>query len=126
MFIKGWLFYRHGETPADPVELDPSHGRGWWVTRGDWPDFAAAHAQSWRVLPRLEWLAPRLHEPGGAASTETTFVDAPTLGAQLAHLHGPTMVVAFAEDSAGNCIERSRGFIVPDEWPQLAQAYARQ
>ena len=59
MFIKGWLFYRHGETPPDPVELDPAHGRGWWVTRGDWPAFAAAHAQKWRLLPRLEWLAPR-------------------------------------------------------------------
>jgi len=53
MFIKGWLFYRAGETPVDPAELDPSHGRGWWVTRNDWPDFAAAHAQTWRVLPRL-------------------------------------------------------------------------
>ncbi|MFM0337397.1 DUF1853 family protein [Paraburkholderia fungorum] len=126
MFIKGWLFYRHGEMPADPVELDPSHGRGWWVTRGDWPDFAAAHAQSWRVLPRLEWLAPRRHEPGGAEAAGMAFVDAQTLVAQLAHLHGPTMVAAFTHDSAGNRIERSRGFIVPDEWPQQAQAYARQ
>jgi Uncharacterized protein conserved in bacteria len=50
MFIKGWLFYRAGETPADPVELDPSHGRGWWVTRSEWTDFAEAHAQMWRVL----------------------------------------------------------------------------
>src|SRR5579864_7401800 len=53
MFIKGWLFYRHGETPAGPAELDPAHGRGWWVTRSDWPDFAAEHARKWRQLPRL-------------------------------------------------------------------------
>ncbi|CAE6715556.1 DUF1853 family protein [Paraburkholderia haematera] len=148
MFIKGWLFYRAGETPADPVELDPSHGRGWWVTRDDWPDFAAAHAQTWRALPRLEWLAPRRHEPGAASAVGAVggavgdagavgtpgesegagfaFVDARTLAAQTSHQHGPTMVAAFVDDSAGNRIERSRGFIVPNEWPELAQAYARQ
>jgi hypothetical protein len=54
------------------------------------------------------------------------FVDAQTLGGQTLHQHGPAMVAAFAEDSAGNLVERSRGFIVPDEWPELAQSYARQ
>nr|WP_120296249.1 DUF1853 family protein [Paraburkholderia sp. BL23I1N1] len=132
MFIKGWLFYRAGETPADPVELDPSHGRGWWVTRNDWPDFAAAHAQTWRELPRLEWLAPRRHErgaagtPGESEGVRFAFVDAQTLATQTSHQHGPTMVAAFVDDSAGNRIERSRGFIVPNDWPELAQAYARQ
>ncbi len=129
MFIKGWLFYRHGETPADPVELDPAHGRGWWVTRGDWPAFAAAHAQSWRVLPRLEWLAPRRHErneTNEAQSAGIAFVDAESLAAQISHQHGPTMVAAFAADGAGALIERSRGFIVPDEWPEQARNYARQ
>ncbi|MFL9928932.1 DUF1853 family protein [Paraburkholderia sp. RL18-103-BIB-C] len=138
MFIKGWLFYRHGETPMDPVELDPAHGRGWWVTRGDWPAFAAAHAPKWRLLPRLEWLAPRRAEHEGmqevkqageqfdTAVTRPRYVDAQTLAAQISHQHGPTMVAAFAEDSAGYLIERSRGFIVPDEWPEQARNYARQ
>ncbi|WP_408313474.1 DUF1853 family protein [Paraburkholderia sp. RL17-347-BIC-D] len=126
MFIKGWLFYRHGETPLDPVEVDPAHGRGWWVTRGDWPEFAAAQAQKWRTLPRLEWLAPRCHTPLEVQTAGLAFVDAQTLAGQTLHQHGPAMVAAFAEDSAGNLIERSRGFIVPDEWPELAQSYARQ
>jgi uncharacterized protein len=126
MFIKGWLFYRAGETPADPAELDPLHGRGWWVTRSDWADFAAQHAQTWRVLPRLEWLAPRRHEKGEASALEFAFVDQSTLAEQTSSQHGPTMVAAFAADSAGNLIELSRGFIVPDTWPELAQAYARQ
>ncbi|MFL9965647.1 DUF1853 family protein [Paraburkholderia sediminicola] len=138
MFIKGWLFYRHGETPTDPAELDPAHGRGWWVTRGDWPAFAAAHAQKWRLLPRLEWLAPRRaeHEPMremtqaseqfDAAATRPLFVDAQTLAAQISHQPGPTMVAAFVEDNAGYLSECSRGFIVPDEWPEQARNYARQ
>jgi hypothetical protein len=126
MFIKGWLFYRQGETPPDPVELDPAHGRGWWVTRGDWPAFAAAHAQKWRTLPRLEWLAPRRHTLREAQAAGLVFVDTQALAGQTSHLHGPAMVAAFTEDSVGNLIERSRGFIVPDEWPELAQNYARQ
>ncbi len=126
MFIKGWLFYRHGETPLNPVELDPAHGRGWWVTRSDWPAFAVAHAEKWRTLPRLEWLAPRRHTLHEAQAAGLAFVDAETLAGQTSHQHGPAMVAAFTEDSAGNLIERSRGFIVPDEWPELAQHYARQ
>ncbi|WP_091800358.1 DUF1853 family protein [Burkholderia sp. WP9] len=126
MFIKGWLFYRHGETPLDPVELDPAHGRGWWVTRSDWPAFAAGNTQKWRPLPRLEWLAPRRHSADEAQAAGLVFVDAHTLAGQTSHQHGPAMVAAFTEDGAGNLIERSRGFIVPDEWPEQAQNYARE
>jgi len=134
MFIKGWLFYRHGAASVNALELDPGHGRGWWVTRSDWPAFAENHAQKWRVLPRLAWLAPRRaesDEPGGDAhaadeATGALCVDAQTLAGQTAHQHGPAMVVAFAEDDAGDLIERSRGFIVPDEWPEMARNYARQ
>jgi hypothetical protein len=128
MFIKGWLFYRHGhgETPADPVELDPAHGRGWWVTHGEWLRFASAHGQHWRTLPRLEWLAPRRYRVGEQHAASTPFVDAQTLAAQTSQQHVPTMVAAFDEDSTGNLLERSRGFIVPDDWPQRARDYARQ
>ena len=126
MFIKGWLFYRAGEMPADPVELDPSHGRGWWVTRSEWPDFAAAHGQMWRVLPRLEWLAPRRHGKGEAEAAGFAFVDQQMLAEQTSNQHGPTMVAAFTGDSAGNLTELSRGFIVPDDWPEQAQIYARK
>ncbi|MFT4068278.1 DUF1853 family protein [Paraburkholderia sp.] len=128
MFVKGWLFYRHGDTPQDPVELDPAHGRGWWATRGDWPAFALAHANRWRALPRLEWLAPRSttvqrEQPEAA---DASYVDALMLAAQISDQHGPVMVAAFAEDDAGHLIERSRGFIVPDEWPAQARRYAQQ
>ncbi|MGH8781224.1 DUF1853 family protein [Paraburkholderia sp.] len=133
MFIKGWLFYPQAEAadsgaldvlPADAPELDPAHPRGWWTTRTAWPDFAAAHAPAWRVLPRLEWLAPRCYEAGDAAAAE--LVDAATLAPRLVRQTGPTMVAGFASDAQGRWIERSRGFVVPDAWPALAQAFARK
>jgi hypothetical protein len=120
------LFYRAGEMPVDPVELDPSHGRGWWVTRSEWLDFAAARAHMWRVLPRLEWLAPRRHKQGEAEAAGFAFVDQQMLAEQTSHQHGPTMVAAFASDGVGNFAELSRGFIVPDDWPEQAQIYARR
>jgi hypothetical protein len=126
MFIKGWLFYRRGELTPDPAQLDPAHGRGWWATRSEWPDFAAAHAGQWRVLPRLEWLAPRRHERGAADEQGIEFMDAHGLISRVAHQSGPTMVAAFSMDDVGRWIERSRGFIVPDDWPDKAQAFARQ
>ncbi|MFM0685259.1 DUF1853 family protein [Paraburkholderia strydomiana] len=126
MFVKGWLFYRHGETPADAVELDPAHGRGWWVTRSEWPDFAAAHAQHWRVLPRLEWLAPRRYGQDAEQTASRASIDPLPLTARSTQQTGPTMIAALAEDAAGSLVERSRGFVVPDEWPEQAQAYARQ
>ncbi|HZZ13947.1 MAG TPA: DUF1853 family protein [Paraburkholderia sp.] len=132
MFIKGWLFYRHGNVASDPVELDPAHGRGWWVTCDAWQSFAANHASMWRVLPRLEWLAPRCYatvdsgEAGDAAEASPGFVDAQALGAIIALQRVPVMVAAFVQDTVGRCVEKSRGFVVPDDWPLNAQAYARQ
>ncbi|CAB3654130.1 hypothetical protein LMG27174_01306 [Paraburkholderia rhynchosiae] len=126
MFVKGWLFYRHGGRSRDPAELNPAHGRGWWVTRGDWLDFASTHARHWRILPRLEWLAPRRYRHDQREAANAVFVDAQTLAVETSLQPGPTMVAAFAEDSAGNLLERSRGFIVPDDWPERARAYARQ
>jgi uncharacterized protein len=126
MFVKGWLFYRRGEPARDPEQLDPSHGRGWWATRAEWPAFAASHTGQWRVLPRLEWLAPRRHERDAEKAQGAEFMDANALISRVAHQSGPTMVAAFSVDEAGRWMERSRGFIVPDDWPDKAQAFARQ
>ncbi|CAG4892256.1 DUF1853 family protein [Paraburkholderia saeva] len=135
MFIKGWLFYgatqsetgETGETgPGQGApQVNPAHARGWWATRADWPAFSATQAAVWKVLPRLEWLAPRRYE-AGEPSPQTTFVDAATLLVQLERQTGPTMVASFAPDDAGRWIEQSRGFVVPDDWPRRGQAFARQ
>jgi hypothetical protein len=122
MYVKGWLFYRDGIVERDPVEIDPAHARGWWTTRADWPSFARDHADAWVLLPRLEWLAPRLHD----AQHAMNFVAADKLAQQFEHHTGPTMVAAFVEQPDGRWAERSRGFIVPDDWPERAQAFARQ
>ncbi|WP_460902680.1 DUF1853 family protein [Paraburkholderia jirisanensis] len=121
MFVKGWLFYRDNEMPEEPPQIAPSHGRGWWTTRAAWPAFAAAQAGAWIVLPRLQWLSR-----GRRAHTDTTtpWLDIAALAGQLATHTGPTMVASFVE-TGGQWLEHSRGFVVPDDWPTRAQAFAR-
>lgn len=151
MFVKGWLFYRADVgaqvLQGEPPELAPDHTRGWWVTRADWPAFAAQQrAAGWSVLPRLAWLAPRRLAAERAGVAEGTGavppVDTATAGSgargaiappvdpdilfdHVLRRDEPVMVVAFAVDGAHGYAEQSRGFIVPDDWPARAQAFAR-
>ncbi|MCP3709357.1 DUF1853 family protein [Paraburkholderia sp. CNPSo 3274] len=130
MFVKGWLFYRAGKAAPsrveDAPELAADHGRGWWVMRSDWPAFAQQQAaDGWNVLPRLAWLAPRrlAAAPGTAVAAP---VDPNALLDALARPDDPVLVAAFSADSTGGYRELSRGFIVPDDWPARAAAFARQ
>jgi len=145
MFVKGWLFYAAGASEqapvCDPSALAPDHARGWWVRRSEWAAFARRQAaDGWSVLPRLAWLAPR-RTAAGAVSTVARPVDPATLLAHLPREDEPVMVAAFVTEGAPGGhrvsgasgagtvhvdIERSRGFIVPDDWPERAQAFARE
>jgi hypothetical protein len=130
MFVKGWLFYRWGEAPPAAPAVDPAHHRGFWATRGDWRALSAALAGArWAELPRLAWLAPRPAiqdegvEAAGLVSADTM---ADALADRFAQQAAPTMVATFERDGSapGHWRETQRGFVVPDEWPDEARAYA--
>ncbi len=36
----------------------------------------------------------------------------------------PTMIAAYARNDEGAWFEETRGFIVPDDWPERTQAFA--
>jgi len=126
MFVKGWLFYRWPDSPPIPLAVDPSHNRGFWVTREQWPALCAVRPDArWAVLPRLAWLAPRpAMSDDDLAPTEWSGLGA--LAERLAQHTGPTMVAAFERASklSGPWLETSRGFVVPDEWPELAGGFS--
>ena len=126
MFVKGWLFYRwHGAAPAAQA-VNPDHHRGFWVTRHEWPAFCSDRPEAlWIVLPRLAWLAPRppvTNEEIGAAGMSSMAM----LAQRLAQQTGPTMVAAFEREAGatGRWRETERGFVVPDDWPEQAAAFA--
>ena len=134
MFVKGWLFYRArgaDVTWPAPAELARCHPRGWWVTHDDWPAFADTHrAAGWSVLPRLDWLAPRRLDAAVARSDAAWTPPGVALPAapdalfdRIAGAGEPVMVAAFVADDDGYR-ELSRGFIVPNDWPSRARAFA--
>lgn len=144
MFMKGWLFYPAASDIAAPPEVDAAHSRGFWVTRAGWRAFAAQQSQAarqlqtaeqsqtvqqpqtigWLMLPRLAWLAPRRIDEEVAASGPFRPMTADALFDEVARHPNPSLVAALVQDSAGTWCEISRGFIVPDDWPERARAFA--
>ncbi|PRE64692.1 DUF1853 family protein [Burkholderia multivorans] len=132
MFVKGWLFYPH-RAPVPPVSADiaPDHPRGFWLTHAQWAEWAAAQPAdaAWSVLPRLAWLAPRriAANEASAASAGTPpvpFADTRALPAALSERPAPALIGVYKAESDGTWYETARGFIVPDDWPARAQAFA--
>lgn len=144
MFVKGWLFYRWDEATQDgaplpvPDDVDPRHAHGFWVTRAQWTRFAAqwtrhlttqyGSGDTWAVLPRLAWLAPRRPLVGAGGAEAAGLTTALSLAERLAQHSGPTMIAALAPDGrdgrAPHWRECARGFVVPDDWPERARAFA--
>ncbi len=127
MFVKGWLFYRWGATVPVASSIDPLHHRGFWVTRSDWPALHASRdGARWAPLPRLAWLAPRPAIANGDVEA-VGLTTAEAMSERLAQATGPVMIAGFGRGVlAPECwYETERGFVVPDEWPEQASAYAR-
>ncbi|MCA8065374.1 DUF1853 family protein [Burkholderia sp. AU31624] len=128
MFIKGWLFYPHG-APLPPVsaEIAPDHPHGFWLTHAQWPAWAAAQGAgvAWSVLPRLAWLAPRraAADSGFEPDTLAATLELPPV---LMTREAPALIGIHEKGSDGTWRETARGFVVPDDWPVRAQAFAAQ
>ena len=126
MFIKGWLFYPHG-VPLPPVaaEIAADHPHGFWLTHAQWPAWAAAQPDgaAWNVLPRLAWLAPRRLAPDAAPEPLAHSLELPSV---LTARQAPALIGVHRQDGDGVWRETARGFIVPDDWPARARAFAAQ
>lgn len=119
LFVKGRLFYRDC-VANPPPELAADHLRGWWKTVSEWRD--SKEDGVFAGVPRLAWLAERTLS---AEEGEALVVRTAELSERVAEASSPIMVACY-ECAAGDVWhERSRGFIVPDEWPERAAQFAR-
>jgi uncharacterized protein len=128
LFVKGRLFYRDGDSGLAlnaASELGRDHLRGWWKTASEWQDSKADGL--FASLPRLGWMAVRtLSGQEGEALGEQTAA----LSERVATLASPIMVAQYERCESEQCTtgnlwrEHSRGFIVPDEWPERAAVFA--
>ncbi|MDR5819941.1 DUF1853 family protein [Caballeronia sp. LZ043] len=127
-FIKGRLFYHglHAEAVRPAPEIGANHVRGWWLTASEWRAARAASShgeRAWVVQPRMAWLASRRID---AAAADALVAESDEIALRLAHAATPTMIATYARNEAEDWVEESRGFIVPDGWPDAARAFARQ
>ncbi|MGU3777181.1 DUF1853 family protein [Burkholderia metallica] len=128
MFIKGWLFYPYGAPlPRVSAEIAPDHPHGFWLTHAQWPAWAAAQRAgvAWSVLPRLAWLAPR-RAAAGAGFAPEPLAAALELPPELTVREAPALIGVQERGGDGIWRETSRGFVVPDDWPVRAQAFAAE
>lgn len=121
-FVKGYLFYpaaenwRHPEreTGAMPPGIAPQHLKGWWTYAGKRQLPQTDSGNHWAVLERFAWLAPaRSTDPGYERAQLDDFLDQ-----HFDRSRRPLLLAELAGHADGIWREASRGFVVPDRWPQ--------
>lgn len=114
MWVGGYLFYPQAGECQPPADAHAQHLRGSWLHRRDWPAFQAAHQGGWwQPLPRHAWLSPArlpLDARWPATQLQAWLDELPETAA--AHL-----LVDLQPDATGHLQERSRLFLVADDWP---------
>ncbi|GGO76167.1 hypothetical protein GCM10011348_02730 [Marinobacterium nitratireducens] len=125
LLMPGYLFYH--STAGDIAtgiprrlhpEISPGHLRGFWCTLAEFQSRSPAPAEGFSILPKLSWLSPARLDPAEV-------LDLPSLLDRLAHQAGPLLVSLLRPSGSGDdWVEHSRGFVVPDSWPERARAAA--
>ena len=120
-FFKGYLFYPVGNDWRNPQSLPetiaPGHLTGWWtsVNQFELPDHEPDHR--WMVLPRLEWLAPKIiTEEQGSKLMDTQHMLG-LVGQHFDRAQQPLLLAQMLEGENACWEEKSRGFVVDAAWP---------
>ena len=120
-FFKGYLFYpvtRNWRQPASlPDIIAPDHLKGWWTTASQLQLPDSEVNDRWRVLPRLEWLAPRTIPHAQQSILMNTQQLLGFLEQHFTHKQQSLLLVQMARDPKGLWQEKSRGFVVSADWP---------
>jgi len=120
LFLKGYLFYpshSHWREPPQDSALSPNHLRGWW-TYLDVFDIPNAHEdRRWLFLPRLRWLAPAICAEPEQALMSFNELHSFCLDLLRRKQRPPLIAEMCFRNSYWQ--EVSRGFVLPQHWPQL-------
>ncbi|WP_237062621.1 DUF1853 family protein [Microbulbifer zhoushanensis] len=111
--MPGRLFRRLGDSGTILHRaINPAACRYWWARVDEFQFHFANLPFRWALLPKRAWLADRAYRVDRAGSCAAI-----AAGFLQNESRGPVCVAAL--DHTG---EASRGFIVPDNWPELARA----
>ena len=128
-FLKGYLFYPFGmdnyqkNYKVADCTISPAHLKGWWLPINDLDPSKlkslSGKALRWRLLPKLEWLAPRVYEQEFGSDLLLTEIQV----TKVLHAHfsaqGESQLIAgYFLNDAGQWQEQTRGFVVNGGWPR--------
>ncbi|MEE2961217.1 MAG: DUF1853 family protein [Myxococcota bacterium] len=116
---KGFLFYPRPEFANEEFEVlpgvNPKHLRGWWETFASLRESAPEFSHRYAIVPKPHWLS----------FSPTLATQSLPLSDLLDHIQSwwterevPLLIAEF--DRNGSKTEKSRGFVVPDTWPEMA------
>lgn len=116
LLMPGYLFYRTGVAapPSPHPDINPGHLRGFWCTLSEFRGQPQRSATRYAILPKLRWLPP-------ARCSEEDCLDRLAMLEKLALQSQPVLISELMPlADCGDWIERQRGFVVPDSWPERA------
>ena len=117
--VKGWLFYPAGSWPA-MSGITAGHCRGFWCALDE---LDALGADAFLILPKLQWLAPfRAQQAAWLLNRAQLHAE---LEAQFETNPSPVLVALVRKveyEAPGLVEEIERGFIVPNDWRERAEA----
>jgi len=128
MFLKGYLFYPPGldlksiNRKIAGCEISPRHLTGWWTTlesfSGDMLHSCSQKKLRWRLLPRLDWMAPRIYDAQSCKDLlQTVDQIIEIVKNQISQADRPQLIAGYGLNEAGQWQEESRGFVVNGNWP---------
>lgn len=120
VLLKGYLFYPIKSFLSDnfkiPLHSNPNHDKGWWLRFGEIENLNALNCNQWLVLKRNNWISRAI------AATENELLNTQALfiflKSYFEYNHYP-ILIASMEKFENYFIEKARGFIVSDLWPDL-------
>jgi len=125
ILLKGYLFYPSHKLNSDkfniPDYISSSHLRGWWSYAND-PVIPKHHVDSqWFILNKPHWLAiPR--QPKSLLDYNSL---QDIIRVHFNRSQKPLFLAEVMQNSDGEYLETSRGFIVPNNWPK-SQGFANK
>lgn len=119
VIFKGYIFYHadylFGEKFVMPESSEPLHRKGWWIRQSEKGKFFTVNKQ-WLVLERAKWISPVCGNGYGEVLSTTRLID--KLNSYFADNTYPLIIVE-VDQANDTLIEKTRGFVVSDEWPRV-------
>lgn len=115
LFLKGQFFYHSGETNTYPANVHPDHEHGWWVFQHEASEFLNDKLK-WCFCWKPDWVGPNQFSSDQALYTKNEILS--QMEREFKTSNRSLLLIGCIE-IGGIWNEKTRGFVVNDNWPHL-------